>query len=375
MVSHSSLDMIVSAHTIVRKTRLLPVPGEVRVSKGADVEPGTAVAYAEVPGYPMPLNVAVRLGVEPAEIEGLMVKKIGDPLEVGEPLARKKLFLWLADDIVKAPFAGTIESVSTQTGMVVMRSHPVPVTTRAHISGKVVEVMEGEGVVIETPAALVQGIFGIGGEREGSLHLSVESRHDVLDAARLTPAMKGKVVVGGGLVTLDAVKKALNLGIQGIIAGGINDKDLSAFLGYDIGLVITGQEHFGLSLIVTEGFGEVSMAEHTFNLLKSLNGHLASINGTTHIRAGVTRPEIIVPREAFDIREQADTPTELAVGCSVRVIRYPYFGQEAKLLEIVENVTLPSEVEARAGKILLSDGTTLSIPLANLEPLTTRKPV
>jgi len=366
--------MVVSPHYFVKKTRLLPVPGEVRVSLGADVEPGTTVAYAEVPGYPVPINIAFKLGVEPSEVERLMVKKVGDVLQEGDILARKKLFLGLSEDVVRSPIPGTLESVSAQTGMIVLRSHPVPVTASAHISGRVVEVLEGEGVVIETPAALVQGIFGIGGERHGPIHLAVNSPHETLDASKLTPAMKGKVVVGGGLVTLDAVRKALNLGVEGIIAGGINDKDLSNFLGYDIGLIITGQEHFGLSLIVTEGFGEISMTEDTFALLRSLDGLEASINGTTHIRAGVTRPEVIVPRRDYEPNGQDETIPLVAVGDSVRVVRYPYFGKLARLLEIVENYTLPSEVEAPVGKVLLEDGSTVAIPLANLELFAAGKP-
>ena len=39
------------------------------------------------------------------------------------------------------------------------------------------------------------------------------------------------------------------------------------------------------------------MAERTFSLLKSLEGKTASINGATQIRAGVIRPEVIVPLE------------------------------------------------------------------------------
>ena len=37
------------------------------------------------------------------------------------------------------------------------------------------------------------------------------------------------------------------------------------------------------------------MAQKTFDMLKHRAGSIASINGATQIRAGVVRPEIIVP--------------------------------------------------------------------------------
>jgi hypothetical protein len=371
MVQNSALGLVVTPLTCIRKTRLLPVSGEVRVSKGQQVEPETTVAYAEVPGYPVPINVASRLGVEPQDIERLMLRKEGDVVQEKEVIARKRHFLWLADDLVLAPIDGTVQSISLLTGMVVLRSHPVPVEAKAFISGEVVDIIEKEGVVIETEAALIQGVFGIGGENHGSVHVAVDSPADVLDESLLTPEMKGKIVVGGRLVTLGAVKKALRLGVHGLIAGGLHDKDLSSFLGYDIGLAVTGQELFGLSLIVTEGFGEVPMRERTFNLFKDLEGEMASINGATHIRAGVKRPEVIVSRPvgSAQILSDGGTPAELSVGSQVRIIRYPFFGQEGRVVDILECGDLPSEVGTSVAVLKLGDGQRVNIPLVNLEQI------
>ena len=51
----------------------------------------------------------------------------------------------------------------------------------------------------------------------------------------------------------------------------------------------------GITVIVTEGFGDIAMAERTFDMLKDHAGDDASVNGATQIRAGVMRPEIIIP--------------------------------------------------------------------------------
>ncbi len=46
---------------------------------------------------------------------------------------------------------------------------------------------------------------------------------------------------------------------------------------------------------MTEGFGRMTMAKRTFELLRGSGGRKASVNGATQIRAGVMRPEIVIP--------------------------------------------------------------------------------
>ena len=64
-------------------------------------------------------------------------------------------------------------------------------------------------------------------------------------------------------------------------------QELTSYLGYEIGVAITGHENVLFTCIITEGFGRINIANHTFALLKSLEGKIASINGATQIRAGV----------------------------------------------------------------------------------------
>ena len=43
----------------------------------------------------------------------------------------------------------------------------------AYIDGEIVEIFDGEGVAVETRGAYIQGIFGVGGECWGPLHVAV----------------------------------------------------------------------------------------------------------------------------------------------------------------------------------------------------------
>ena len=53
----------------------------------------------------------------------------------------------------------------------------------------------------------------------------------------------------------------------------------------DAVMAITGQEDVGTTLILTEGFGTLAMAEQAFAILREREGRQASMNGATQIRA------------------------------------------------------------------------------------------
>jgi transcription antitermination factor NusG len=154
------------------------------------------------------------------------------------------------------------------------------------------------------------------------------------------------------------------------VVGGFDDKDLRDFLGYDLGVAITGSEELGITLVVTEGFGQIDMAEKTFNLLKRFEGILALANGATQIRAGVIRPEVIIPLEkkVAKTKEAQFEQEGLSVGSPVRVIRSPYFGRLGKVAGLpVPLQKLESESHARVLEVEFEDGKRAVVPRANVE--------
>ena len=71
-----------------------------------------------------------------------------------------------------------------------VREPPIPVEVNAYVRGRVVEELPGEGVVVEATGALLQGIFGVGGETWGALAMAVDSpgrRADARAAAGRAP--------------------------------------------------------------------------------------------------------------------------------------------------------------------------------------------
>ena len=81
--------------TLVRKTRKLPLPGEVLVKVGDIVKPDTPIAKIAVkPGIPWVIPAARLLGVEPAQLSKSMLKEIGDSVKTKEVFARAEQGLY-----------------------------------------------------------------------------------------------------------------------------------------------------------------------------------------------------------------------------------------------------------------------------------------
>lgn len=362
--------------TELRRERILPLKGDVLVELGQQVSADDIVAKTELPGPVKTINVVNLLGIEASQINEFMLKRVGDNFEQGEIVAESRLllglkFLSFLQTRVVAEFDGTVDNISPITGQVILRHPPRKVQLTAYIDGKVVDVLPDVGAVVETSGSYIQGIFGIGGEVVGDLMMAVESPHDVLDAGKINPEHQNKIIVGGSLFTAEAFARAKEVGVRGVIVGGFHDKDLKDILGYDLGVAITGAEQLGLTLVMTEGFGKINMAQKTFDLLKKREGDRASISGATQIRAGVIRPEVIIPSldkalEQDSERVQENVGTQ--IGDSIRCIRDPYFGQLAKVKELIPDLrVVESGTKVRVLEVEFEDGSTGIVPRANIE--------
>lgn len=365
----------VLSEMIIRKERLLPLDGDVLVKEGDKVEARQVIAQTHLPGNVVTANIANKLGISPEDVPTAMKVAIGDDVTAGQMIASLKSFFGLLTSKAEAPVTGKIESISAVTGQVIIREAPIPVQVTAYVDGIVSKVYPKKGIQVETTATFVQGIFGIGRETHGELILRGENPETVLEASMIQEADKGKILLGGSLVTAEALKKAMDVGVAGIVVGGFNDRDLRDFLGYDLGVAITGNED-GITLVVTEGFGKMRMAQATFDLLKSRCGLNASINGATQIRAGVIRPEIIITLIGVttqrDIDKEKESSPGLSVGSRIRAIREPYFGKLGEVVGLPPELRkLETEAMVRVLEARFDDGAIATIPRANVELIET----
>ena len=105
-------------------------------------------------------------------------------------------------------------------------------------------------------------------------------------------------------------------------------------------------------------------------MLKSNENKFASINGSTQIRAGVIRPEILIPFEKLHDKVEEFDESDLAIseGSLIRVIRAPFFGKVGTVTSLPHELKkMESETLVRVAEIEFEDGSVETIPRANLE--------
>ena len=98
---------------------------------------------------------------------------------------------------------------------------------------------------------------------------------------------------------------------------------------------------------------------------------MACINGATQIRAGVIRPEVVIPIEQ-DVKQTVDEKVfeqkGLDIGSPIRVIRHPYFGTLGTVSELPSPLAvLDSESKARVLEVTFDSGEKVIVPRANVE--------
>ncbi len=363
----------VTERATVRRERRLPLKGEVLVAAGARVEARTVVARTELPGNVQTLNLASRLGVDPGQVEAALTRPLGAAVRKDEVVARAKSLFGLVNHAVTAPVDATLESVSPVSGQLLLRESPIPVEVNAYLRGVVAAVLPGEGVVVESRAAFLQGIFGVGGETWGEIAIAVGGPGEELEARHLHDRHRGQVVVGGSYISHAALLAARDRGVAAVVVGGFDDRDLRQLLGRDLGVAITGSEDLGVTLVLTEGFGRIPMAERAWRLLTSQAGRAASVSGATQIRAGVLRPEVLIPRDGEAATPgpgaAAEAVAGLELGSLLRVIRPPHFGRIGRVVELPSELRpLDTEANVRVLVVEFADsGERAVVPRANVE--------
>lgn len=359
----------VTEDTTIFRRRILPLKGDVMVKEGDRVQATDTVARTFLPGKVYPVNLSNKFAVAPEDIPAIMKTSEGAEITRGDILAETPGIFGFFKSNYLSPVSGKLESISRVSGQIMLREPPTPIQVLAYIEGEIVEVIPEEGVVVKTYGALIQGIFGIGGEKEGTLRVLVSSPEAHLRADMLTEDMKGMVIVGGSGLDFETYQRASDLGIVGLVVGGYDDTLIKEILSYDIGVAITGGENLKTSLLMTEGFGRIPMAKKTFELLQKMESKRASLNGATQIRAGVMRPEIIVPlQDSTKKKGEKHEEGLMEVGDSVRIIREPYFGEIGEVAALPsEPVKIETEARVRILEVTLKSGGKVTLPRANVE--------
>lgn len=365
---------------LARIERRLPSAGEVLVRVGQRVEPEEVVAKAYLPGIPQVINLARALTIAPALVERAMIREVGNKVAQGEVLARSSR---LGGRACLSPVSGKIEAVDSGTGYVTISPDPVQHELQATVRGLVMEVIPNLGVRIETPAAQVYGVFGVGAERSGVLRLLVTDPAEPIRPEMIDARSAYAIIIGGNGITAAALRRAAQEQVRGVIVGGIDEAELRAFLGWSsIAAWRTGGgawylpansagRPYDLTLVVTEGFGERPMSTPLFELLAQHDRQEALIEGATRLRGPMRRPRVVIPLSSRASGVQIDPPRpQLRPGSAVRLLDRAHLGMTGQVRAVSSAPRrLPSRVRAAAVDVTLEDGTSVAVPRADVEVL------
>lgn len=337
--------------TYIRRERVLPAPGELLVRIGDRVEPAQIVGRTELPTEFSLLPVARLLGVPASKLKRHLRVNVNDRVRKGQVIAAR------SGRSIKSPIDGVVTASSG--GRVLIEAPPAVFELRAYISGLVSNVFENQGVVIETTGAVIQGVWGTGGEDSGVLRCLAKSPDKPLRAKDLDPSFHGTIIVGGVGLSEAVIERAQEVQARGIVTGSFPPELLPR----------AGAMPF--PIIATEGIGATPMSMPIFRLLTTNDGREASISGQFRPRWGILRPEIVIPMPAETVPPAQSQPgSPLTVGARVRAVRAPYAGQVGTVVDLPARLG-HTEVggRVRGAEVDLGQETPVFIPLENLELL------
>lgn len=357
--------------TVAQISRQLPAGGEIVARVGSRVEPDDLIGQTIVTPPAMLIDAAAALAVEPQDVPRRVKRKIGERVAAQQVLGKRGGRKCLA------PVAGTISAIDPHTGFVVLQPDPVNVTMSASVRGYVADVQPGRSALIETAAAVIQGVFGIGGEQFGVLRLVVTDRHDMITPDLIDARSAYAIIIGGAGITAEALRKAQQEQVRGVIVGGIDEAEARAFVGgitrmsdwYAYGdrdHTTAGQP----TVLVTEGFGLRPMAEPLFELLTRYDRQEAFLDGTTSLTPPLRRPRLVIPLPRLQGGQAPQSPRGLAVGSVVRLVDEAHLGQIGRVVALGGAASakgLPSGVRAATATVQIGEAEQIVLPQTAVE--------
>jgi hypothetical protein len=350
---HYLFETQVSPLSTIRRERILPAPGEVVVRIGDRVEPTQVIARAELPGDFRILQVARLLDIPGSQVKRYLRIKLGDTVQQGQIIAKRGL-----GKFVESPIDGMM--TASGAGRVLIEASPLPFELRAYIPGTITNIAGAYGAIIETTGAIVQGVWGAGGESFGVLKRLVKGPDKSLRARDIDPSCHGTIIIGGLGLNESVIERAEELQVQGIVTGGFHPG------------LIPKVKDLQFPIVVTEGIGALPMSAPIFNLLTTNEGREAAISGRLRTRWGITRPEVVIPLPADTVPSTRAQPgSALTAGARVRVVRAPYVGKAGTIVALPAHARyIETKARVRGAEVKLEEEERpIFIPLANLEVL------
>lgn len=348
--------------------------GNILVKVGQEVSPEHILAEEKVLAGFHIIHLAHDLDLAPKEAIKKIKRDMGKIIYQGEILAERDAILGMGKKLLLSPVDGVIEFYDSNKGDLKIKLLPKSTKLASGVYGIVDAVdLPTSTVVIRTLATTIYGVLGFGKGREGPIKV-VGSGEDLISSKQISPDLKGQIVVGGGIIFLDALKKALSCGVCGVISGGIGSGDYKAIAGSGYPRNILPDN--GITMLITEGFGAVPIASDIFSAIRAHDGKYAFIDG--HHQKLVLPSQnqncmMYIRRCSLPLSLSEIGPTkemaELQVGQIIRMTTSPYLGITGRVENIDKTESiLPSGVRTVLVTVATSSKK-IRVPYQNVEIL------
>lgn len=244
---------------------------------------------------------------KPVMRDCLLVRE-GDEVRFGQALASSNAIrLWKqtfaagktarSGESCVAPVGGLVERIDLDRRTITIRPKETASFIAAGIPGRVTAVKQ-DGIDIAVHGLRFVGAYGTGGEAVGPL--SLDDRPG-----------SGTVWVRFGRVTIDELNAARAADTCAVWAASATYEDLRSFLG-DRPLGTVSRVGPGPTVVIGESFGDLVLPPAVTEELHALDGRRALVDGSTQLRAGAIRPEMVVIDEVGAQGEAMEAAADLA---------------------------------------------------------------
>lgn len=327
---------------------------QVLVKVGDIVRPETVLASGWQKSGFRTFNLAEMFGLKPEKTSNLLKKTIGSRVYQGDVLAQYSEWRGFKKKVFRSPMNGIITDYNSKATQLNLQYLPKEVKVPSGVYGKVGGVVPGRHINVVTKVNIVNNMLGFGVDRGGSL-IEVGYPDIPIQSDHIMPVHGGKVLFGGTSITLDAMYKALSLGVKGIITGGIHYQDYLRLIGS------RGRfEDIGVSLLVTEGYGNQPIFKDVYELLvKAANRHVFISVKESALVIPIAQDQVTkddLEGDDYSRKSGLNRYGVIEDGQRVRLLTEQYFGEYGKVKSTSNG---SAEVELVSG--------TVTVRIQNLE--------
>ncbi len=283
--------------------RALPVKGYLTVKVGDSVQPFTKLGMSKV-SYKK-----VLIG---EDFKVTRNKKIGGYFYEGEKVGTAKSHKFYA------PFSGYLQKEGNDY---VFWQEERDFWLLSGAWGTIIDIVKDKSVLIKTPVTDIKFACSTMGDISGELIVFPNPEEALIKEyfENLSKSMFGKIIYVGEFLSTDVLKRAIELGVLGLMAGGADKASL------------TLAKESGIFLGLFTGFGQVSVPHQIFEILRGVSSRFIFISGKERLLR-IPSPENF--KEGTK-DSTGSTLKKLAKGIEVIVLQKPYFGK----IGIVDSVS------------------------------------